>query len=187
MPKLFGYYAKRYADRPGGYTRIHRTGNRYGDNAPSAILELVDNPRDIKLEMTARAVGWELLKEKIQSKDVSELIRNGVDGVDALVLKELDLKPKEAGQLRPNTRWNLQKVMKYRDSAALAHIVEKAEDHVVRSSFRTRPIHIRVLTFPPGSSASKACSDKGNIGGHGIEGPNPEIERRREKGEDDPF
>jgi len=63
LPKLFGPFAKRYAERPGGYTRIHKFGFRLGDNAPMAILELVDNPHDIKLEITARAVGWELLKQ----------------------------------------------------------------------------------------------------------------------------
>ena len=50
LSKLFGPIAKRYAERVGGYTRIHKFGNRPGDNAPHAILELVDNPHDIKFE-----------------------------------------------------------------------------------------------------------------------------------------
>ena len=58
MPKLFGPLAQRYASRVGGYTRVHKFGNRPGDNAPHAILELVDNPQDIKFEMAARSVGW---------------------------------------------------------------------------------------------------------------------------------
>src|ERR687890_335129 len=37
---------KRYAERPGGYTRIIRLGRRDGDNAELAIIELVDNPRE---------------------------------------------------------------------------------------------------------------------------------------------
>ena len=56
-PKVFKELAERYKDRVGGYTRIHKYGNRPGDNAPHAILELVDNPHDLKFEMTARAVG----------------------------------------------------------------------------------------------------------------------------------
>jgi large subunit ribosomal protein L17 len=36
----------RYADRPGGYTRIIRLGRRDGDNAELAIIELVGNPRE---------------------------------------------------------------------------------------------------------------------------------------------
>ncbi len=40
--KLFDALAGRYAERPGGYTRVLRAGNRYGDAAPMAIIELVE-------------------------------------------------------------------------------------------------------------------------------------------------
>jgi large subunit ribosomal protein L17 len=39
--KVFGELAERYADRPGGYTRIVRLGPRKGDGAPLVQLELV--------------------------------------------------------------------------------------------------------------------------------------------------
>jgi large subunit ribosomal protein L17 len=46
VKRLFDELGKRYAERPGGYTRIIRLGRRDGDNAELAIIELVDNPRE---------------------------------------------------------------------------------------------------------------------------------------------
>lgn len=48
--------ATRYSNRPGGYTRVHKLPPRYGDQAPLAILELVDGKRDMLFSMTARRV-----------------------------------------------------------------------------------------------------------------------------------
>jgi large subunit ribosomal protein L17 len=45
VKKLFDVIGPRYAERNGGYTRIIKAGFRYGDNAPVAVIELLD--RDI--------------------------------------------------------------------------------------------------------------------------------------------
>ncbi|RZI64526.1 MAG: 50S ribosomal protein L17, partial [Variovorax sp.] len=42
--KLFNDLGPRFAARPGGYTRILKMGFRVGDNAPMALVELVDRP-----------------------------------------------------------------------------------------------------------------------------------------------
>jgi large subunit ribosomal protein L17 len=42
VKKVFDELAPRYRERPGGYTRLMKVGQRYGDNAPMVILELVD-------------------------------------------------------------------------------------------------------------------------------------------------
>ncbi len=42
--KLFNELGPRYRARPGGYLRILKMGNRPGDNAPMALVQLVDQP-----------------------------------------------------------------------------------------------------------------------------------------------
>ncbi len=46
--KLFESLAPRYRDRQGGYTRVLRAGFRHGDNAPVAVIELVDRDPEAK-------------------------------------------------------------------------------------------------------------------------------------------
>jgi large subunit ribosomal protein L17 len=48
VTKLFDVLASRYADRPGGYTRVLKAGFRYGDSAPMAVIEFVDRDPDAK-------------------------------------------------------------------------------------------------------------------------------------------
>ena len=46
--KVFDVLAKRYSKRNGGYVRIIKSGFRYGDSAPKAIIELVERDEDAK-------------------------------------------------------------------------------------------------------------------------------------------
>ena len=46
--KIFSSIAERFKERSGGYTRIVKIGNRFGDNAPTAIIELVDRDESAK-------------------------------------------------------------------------------------------------------------------------------------------
>lgn len=63
--KLFTTLAERYATRSGGYTRVLKAGFRHGDNAPMAIIELVDRDPDAKgldsgpVQVVAEAEGGE--------------------------------------------------------------------------------------------------------------------------------
>ena len=46
--KLFDTLSPRYAERQGGYVRILKAGFRYGDNAPLAVIELVERDPDAR-------------------------------------------------------------------------------------------------------------------------------------------
>ena len=47
--KLFTTLGPRYVERPGGYVRVLKCGNRAGDNAPMAIVELVDRHKTVDI------------------------------------------------------------------------------------------------------------------------------------------
>ena len=46
--KVFDVLAERYKQRNGGYTRIIKLGNRYGDNAPTAVIEFIERDENAK-------------------------------------------------------------------------------------------------------------------------------------------
>ena len=64
VEKLFKTLSQRYEKRNGGYSRVIRAGFRYGDDAPMAIIELVD--RDFQ----AKRVD---IKNKTQEKDKTSI------------------------------------------------------------------------------------------------------------------
>lgn len=56
LPKLFGPLRERYLNRPGGYTRVLRIEPLKEDQSPSAVLELVDGPKDMRFALTAKTI-----------------------------------------------------------------------------------------------------------------------------------
>lgn len=57
--KLMTTLATRYKTRPGGYTRVVKAGNRYGDMAPVAYIEFIDRDVTAKGALTPRPVDQE--------------------------------------------------------------------------------------------------------------------------------
>lgn len=130
LPKLFSTIRERYANRPGGYTRILKYGNRPGDDAPKAILELVDNPRDLKFEMAAKAVGWDLLAKRFEEQGVDDVGPVDVDLVKKTV-EGIKAKQNEKS-VRKYTQMNLEKALKFRGEDAIMKVTEKASQHMAR-------------------------------------------------------
>lgn len=93
LPTLFTTLRQRYLHRPGGYTRVLRIEprNRHHDQAPSAILELVDGPRDMRFAMVAKT----LVRERAAAGD------GDGDG--------------EGGGIREITARNVAKVTRFRE------------------------------------------------------------------------
>lgn len=87
VPKLFGPIRERYLDRPGGYTRVLRIEPLKEDQAESAILELVDGPRDLRFAMTAKTLARlpETRKmNELTAKNVQKVTQFRKDGMDSL-------------------------------------------------------------------------------------------------------
>ncbi len=80
LKRLFDELGERYKDRPSGYTRIMKLGQRVGDNAELAIIELVDNPNEREALASAKkrkaASGKKkkpASKRKAQTEDATEV------------------------------------------------------------------------------------------------------------------
>lgn len=96
MPKLFGPIAERYRERPGGYTRVLRIEPLKTDQAPSAILELVDGPRDMRFTMTAKTIARSALRDQdlsdITLKNIRKVTRFRPGGEDELEMLVAQMK-----------------------------------------------------------------------------------------------
>ena len=70
VDKLSKVLSQRYEKRKGGYCRVVRAGFRYGDDAPMAVIELVDR------DLNAKKID---LKKKTQEQDQSTIASKSKD------------------------------------------------------------------------------------------------------------
>ncbi|KAL9029369.1 MAG: hypothetical protein Q9196_002376 [Gyalolechia fulgens] len=105
LPRLFTTLRDRYLNRPGGYTRVLRIEplNKHYDQAPSAILELVDGPKDMRFHMTAKTLVRERATEEgvreITARNVKKVTRYRDGGVEELEkeVKRMEKKTRDEG------------------------------------------------------------------------------------------
>ena len=70
VKKLFDELGSRYAERNGGYSRVLKAGFRYGDNAPMAVIELVD--RDPEAKGAADRARLEAMEAEMEAGEGAE-------------------------------------------------------------------------------------------------------------------
>ncbi|KAF8925924.1 hypothetical protein BGZ47_002969 [Haplosporangium gracile] len=110
LPKLFGPLAERFKSRKGGYTRIHKMGNRFGDNAPVAVIELIDGPGDLKNQLLFKTLARHeaaksgSIKEIVEAVTTKKASSTGATGAGGLKNKAI---ARHVPKVLSSNKWEL--------------------------------------------------------------------------------
>jgi len=101
VSELFREVSQKVAERPGGYTRILKTGNRLGDNADMCIVELVDY-NETMLSSKEAAKGKTTRRRRTTKKTTSEETKTGKEAQTDVIAETEDVKkPHKAAKKEP--------------------------------------------------------------------------------------
>ena len=101
ITELFREVSAKIADRPGGYTRILKTGNRLGDNAEMCIIELVDYNENMLTVKETKAKTTRRRKPK--TKKVEDAPKTEVVAEEKAVEVKVEVKAEKKAKAAPKT------------------------------------------------------------------------------------
>ncbi|GAA5956660.1 hypothetical protein JCM3765_005695 [Sporobolomyces pararoseus] len=146
LEPLFTTFAKRYSSRPGGYTRILRSGYRVGDNAPLAVLELVDNKNDLRFENSAKTVARELAiktrEKQTLDSNTFKIWRETIEAGGQEGIVDRLSNSKELGEI---TRKNLKKALQFRLNESTSTTTTESTTSSENTPTPTTPTHPSIL------------------------------------------
>jgi len=77
VQKLFKILSQRYEERKGGYSRVIKAGFRYGDDAPMAVIELVDrDPQAKKVDVKKKVENTSKEKQELKPDNKDKKIKS---------------------------------------------------------------------------------------------------------------